>query len=53
MTPLPHKNGYHDARHTEEEAEEHEDIHANRDSWRLEGLDNGNSYRGPQWVVVR
>ena len=30
-TPLPDKSGRYDAHHAEEEAEEHEDIHANRD----------------------
>jgi hypothetical protein len=51
-TPLSDKSGHYDAHHTEEEAEEHEDIHANRDSWRLEGLVNGHSYR-EKWVVVK
>ena len=31
-TPLLYKSAYDDAHHTEEEAEEHEDVHANCDT---------------------
>lgn len=37
-TPLLYKTAYHGAHRTEEETEEHEDVHANCDTRRLEGL---------------